>query len=909
MMRFIRRCNKLHLNLDKQKYFAQSVRLLSTLNCSRTATKFNLHQHSSSRKNGTNSTQQLPTEADVVVIGGGSIGCSTTYHLAKYGAGKVALLEKDKLTAGTTWHTAGLLWRAVPHEFEMKIVDDTRTLMTTILPQETDSETGWIQTGGLFTANDQTRLDSYKRMATLAKVFGIETHILSAAEIPQVHHLLDSSKYVGALYNPLDGTMDPTGACTSYTKAAAKYGAQIFEGCGVEGIDTRLDDFGIQRVSAVKTSRGSIKTGQVINCAGVWAPNISQMVHIAIPQVTYRHAYVVTEPIEGARHLPNVRDHDGSVYMKRQGDTLQVGGYEANPIFCKEVADDFAFGLYTLDWDVFGRHLAIACDAMPIIAKTGIRSTICGPESFTPDKQPLCGESPKVRGFFFASGFNSGGMMLGGGGGKQIALWALRGKPEIDMFPWDIRRFPSSLVTNKTWLTERSHETYSKHYCMSFPHDQPLAGRNMRKDALHQVLLDRGCFYEEKHGWERPAYFTDGPKAEVKKYDFYGAYDNKIHQDYQYKTLLNHEYSYRYPGPVHEAISKECVTCRTSCAVFNSSSLGKLVLEGPDATKAAKLLFSSDVTANPNCNTSTYTLMLNDKGGIESDLVVCKMDTGDHDFDYYMTVGGATTEYCKGHISDVLSTSGLNYNVKDRTEELATLSLQGPKSRAVLKELITGDVTKSLQFGHFALSNIVGINVGILRRSFVGELGYEVSCESQHAVKVYEAIMGVAKKHGGRDAGYRAMESLSIEAGFHHWGHSVRTDDSPLESRLLHLCNNDRHYHGSAAVAEMRGQRPKKSLAFFTVDDQVQLFGEEIIWRDGKVVGFTRNGVHAFNINKGVGMGYVDIPENDKSNVDDYLLGGKYEIERNFVKHRANVYLNSPFDPKRLRVRGLFKST
>ncbi|XP_076800247.1 sarcosine dehydrogenase, mitochondrial-like [Clavelina lepadiformis] len=852
----------------------------------------------------------LPAEADAVVIGGGSVGCSTAYHLAKMGAGRVLLLEKDMLTAGTTWHTAGLLWRLVSHDFEMEVTEHTRKLMTEVLKEETGQETGWVQTGGMFTAYTKERMDSYKAMATLGKNFGIESHVLTPAEISDIHPLLDVSKLTGAVYSPLDGTMDPSGTCMTYTKAASKYGAQIVENCPVIDVTTEEDSLGIRRVSSVVTNQGTIKTKNVINCAGVWAPYIGQMIGINVPQVTFRHAYVVTEAIEGVSKVPNVRDHDGSVYLKRQGDTLQVGGYEANPVYCDKVEKDFAFGLYDLDWDVFGRHIEIACDIVPAVAQSGIRSTVCGPESFTPDRSPLLGESPEVRGFFFGSGFNSGGMMLGGGAGREIAHWVLNGKPELNLFAWDVRRFPSHVATNKSWLKAKSHEAYAKHYCIAYHHDQPLAGRNSRHLALHETLLERGCFFEEKHGWERPGYFVPDEKKNLSplEYDYYGSYDGEKHENYPYRDQLEQDYTFDYPGKVHSRIGKECLTCRTSACMIDTSYMGKLFITGPDASRAARHIFSRDVTGGKKIRPCTYTLMLNDRGGIESDLVVAKVESKKGETEYYMTVGGTTTEYCKGHLSDNLRGLGLNCNVEDRTEAMAILSLQGPKSCAILQNVLGKDDITKLRFSRWMASKIAGFPAIIMRLSFVGELGFEIHCANEYAKPIYEAVMEEGGKHGACDMGYRAMESLSTEVGFHHWGHSVRTDDTPLEARLMHLCDQNATYIGSDAVNKMRNQQPKKILTCFTVDQPVQLFGHETIWRNGKTVGYTRNAVHAYALDKGISFGYVDIGSDVPSLNNEVLLSGNYEIERMGVRYPATAHINSPFDPEFKRMMGKYSA-
>ncbi|OXB69052.1 hypothetical protein ASZ78_009528 [Callipepla squamata] len=391
--------------------------------------------------NGSTGPSQLPpASAEVVVIGGGSLGCQTTYHLAKMGITSVVLLERDRLTAGTTWHTAGLLWQLRPSDVEVELLAHTRDVVSRELPAETGLHTGWVQNGGLFIASNKQRLDEYKRLMSLGKVYGVESHVLTPAQTKELYPLMNVDDLYGTLYVPKDGTMDPAGTCSTLARAAAARGATIIENCPVTGIQVRTDDFGVKRVHAVETAHGTIQTPCVVNCAGVWARALGRLAGVHVPLVAMHHAYVVTERIEGIQNMPNVRDHDASVYLRLQGDALSVGGYESNPIFWEEVSEKFAFSLFDLDWDVFMQHIQGAINRVPVLEKTGIKSTVCGPESFTADHKPLMGEAPEVRGFFLGCGFNSAGMMLGGGCGKELAHWIIHGRPEKDMYGYDIRQ-------------------------------------------------------------------------------------------------------------------------------------------------------------------------------------------------------------------------------------------------------------------------------------------------------------------------------------------------------------------------------------------------------------------------------------------------------------------------------------
>ncbi|TKS84597.1 Sarcosine dehydrogenase, mitochondrial [Collichthys lucidus] len=617
-------------------------------------------------------TKPLPRSADVVVIGGGSLGCQTIYHLAKMGMTNVVLLERDRLTAGTTWHTAGLLWQLRPSDVEVELLAHTRNVISKDLEEETGLHTGWIQNGGLFIASNKQRLDEYKRLMSLGKVYGIESYVLSPAETKDLYPLMNVDDLYGTLYVPKDGTMDPAGTCTTLTRAASARGATVIENCPVTGIQVRTDDLGVKKVKAVETPHGTIETPCVVNCAGVWASKLGEMAGVKVPLIAMHHAYVVTERIEGIQNMPNVRDHDASVYLRLQGDALSVGGYEQNPIFWDEVSDKFAFSLFDLDWDVFMQHIEGAVNRVPGLEQTGIKSTVCGPESFTADHKPLMGEAPEVRGFFLGCGFNSAGMMLGGGCGRELAHWIIHGRPEKDMYGYDIRRFHNSLTDNQRWIRERSHESYAKNYSVVFPFDEPLASRNMRKDPFHQVLTEQGCVFQERHGWERPGWFNKEAPAPVKDYDYYGAYDIKKNENYKYNELLGKEYTFDFP-PHHDVgtrfltgnknygrhnittvmtaqpIKSECLSCRNGVAVFDMSYFGKFYLTGPDAKKAADWLFTADVNKKP----------------------------GDA---YYLAIGGGVAEHNWNHIRTVLQDQGFRCQLTDHSEDMGMISIQGPKS-------------------------------------------------------------------------------------------------------------------------------------------------------------------------------------------------------------------------------------
>ncbi|XP_051893204.1 sarcosine dehydrogenase, mitochondrial isoform X2 [Pristis pectinata] len=859
-------------------------------------------------------TKSLPKCADVVVMGGGSVGCQTLYHLAKMGITNVVLLERDQLMAGTTWHTAGLLWQLRPSDTEVELLKYTREVVSKDLEQETGLHTGWIENGGLFVASNKQRMDEYKRLMSLGKVYGIDSHVLSPSETKDLYPLMNVSDLYGTLYVPSDGTMDPAGTCSTLARAATTRGATVIENCPVTGIQVKVDDFGIRRVTGVETDYGTIETACVINCAGVWARKLGAMAGVNVPLIAMRHAYVVTERIEGIQNMPNVRDHDASVYLRLQGDALSVGGYEPNPNFWEEVLDKFAFSLFDLDWDVFTQLMEGAMKRIPVLETTGVKSTVCGPESFTADHKPLMGEAPELRGFFLGCGFNSAGMMLGGGCGKELAHWVTHGRPEKDMYGYDIRRFHHSVTNDNRWIRERSHESYVKNYSVVFPHDEPLAGRNMRLDPLHQELLQQGCIFQERHGWERPGWFSPTGLAPVLDYDYYGFYDNKQHKDYRYNQLLRQDYTFDFPSH-HDQIKSECMTCRNAAAVFDMSYFGKFYLVGPDAKKAADWLFSADVSTS--IGKTVYTCMLNSRGGAESDLTVSRIESsprrssltptfeGDG---YYLAVGGGVAQHNWSHIISVLEDQRLNCQLLDCSEELGMISVQGPLSRAVLQEVLDVDLSnEAFPFSTHQVVKAAGHLVRAMRLSFVGEMGWELHVPREACVPVHRAVMQSGAKFGIVNAGYRAIDSLSIEKGYRHWHADLRSDDTPLEAGLAFTCKlkSKIPFLGREALELQKTQGLFKRLVCFTIEEKVPLLGLEAIWRNGKVVGLIRRADYAFALNKSVAYGYIRDPEGAVVTTD-FVKHGEYSLERMGVSYPAKGHLKSPFDPNNKRVKGIY---
>uniref|UniRef100_A0A8C9TR05 Sarcosine dehydrogenase n=1 Tax=Scleropages formosus TaxID=113540 RepID=A0A8C9TR05_SCLFO len=497
-------------------------------------------------------------------------------------------------------------------------------------------------------------------------------------------------------------------------------------------------------------------------------------------------------------------------------------------------------------------------------------------KSFTADHKPLMGEAPEVRGFFLGCGFNSAGMMLGGGCGKELAHWVIHGRPEKDMYGYDIRRFHRSLTSNNRWIRERSHESYAKNYSLVFPFDEPLASRNMRKDPLHKVLQDQGCVFQERHGWERPGWFSRDGSAPVLDYDYYGAYGISKNHNYKYSNLLSKEYTFDFPLH-HDVIKDECLTCRNAVAVFNMSYFGKFYLTGPDARKAADWLFSADVNK----------------------------PVGDG---YYLAIGGAVAQHNWSHIQTVLQDSGFRCTLLDCSEDMGMISIQGPKSRALLQEVLDTDLSnEAFPFSTHKVVQAAGHQVRAMRLSFVGEMGWELHVPRDSCVPVYQAVVAAGAKHGVCNAGYRAIDSLSIEKGYRHWHADLRPDDTPLEAGLAFTCKmkSSIPFLGREALQAQRAQGLRRRLVCFTIDEKVPMFGLEAIFRNGQPVGHLRRAEYGFAINKTIGYGYIRSPDGGVVS-PEFIKTGKFTLERMGMTYKAKAHLKSPFDPENKRVKGIY---
>lgn len=813
---------------------------------------------------------EFPTHARVVVIGGGIMGASTAYHLAKLGWKDTIVIERHKLTSGTTFHAAGLVGQLRSNANITQLLGESVKLYKT-LEQETGLATGWKMNGGLRLACNEERWTEVRRQATTARSFGLEMHLLSPKEALDLWPLMDISDLVGAAFLPTDGQANPSDITASLAKGARMNGARIFE-------DTDVTGFRVEngRVTAVQTSRGTVLCEIVVNCAGQWARELGAKVGVNVPLVSVEHQYMITEQIAGVTSsLPTLRDPDRLTYYKEEVGGLVMGGYEPNPIAwaADGFPDRFNFQLLGSNFDHFEQLTELALGRVPALATAGVKELINGPESFTPDGNFILGLAPELDNYYLGCGFNAFGIAAGGGAGKVLAEWIVGGEPPYDLSPVDILRFGRN-HQDVNWVRSRTLEAYAKHYTIAWPSEEYKSGRPLRRSPLYDRLNAQGAVFGEKLGWERPNWFADPGEDAADHYTFgrpnwFGA------------------------------VAREHKATRETVSVFDQTSFAKFMLAGRDAAEALSVISAANVHKPPG--SLIYSLMLNTHGGIESDFTAARISQDE----YYLVCGtGAATrdfDWLRRHIP-----RGMDARLVDVTSMYSTLSLMGPQARLVLEKLTRDDVSNvAFPFGTWRTLHIAGAPVRALRVTYVGELGWELHIPVEFAATVYDALMQAGQAFGIRNAGYRAIETLRLEKGYRAFGSDIGPDHTPYEAGLgwLLKMKSGLPFIGREALEKLRDAPLRKKLVCFTVDEpSVVLLGRETLYRNGERVGWVGSAGFGHTIGKPIAYGYVRQPEGDVT--DTFVLSGQYELDVATVRVPATAHLNPLYDPQRIRILG-----
>ena len=810
----------------------------------------------------------LPDSARAVIIGGGVIGCSVAYHLAKLGWRDVVLLEQGQLTCGTTWHAAGLVGQLRAHQNMTRLVQYSAALYQT-LEAETGQATGWKQCGSILVARTPERVTLFKRIASAARAQGVACEIISIEDAAQKYPVMRTDDLLGALWLPDDAKVNPADVTQALARGARMNGARIFERTRVTAIHQKN---GV--ATGLATVRGDIKAEVVINCAGQWAKQVGRMVGVTVPLHSAEHMYVVTGRIAGVHaDLPVLRDPDGYIYVKEEVGGLLMGGFEpvAKPWGMDGIPENFEFGMLPDEWDQFQILMENALARLPALETAEIKTFMNGPESFTPDNNFIMGEAPECKNFFVAAGFNSIGIASGGGAGRALAEWIVEGQPTLDLWPVDIRRF-ARFYDNDRLLKERVSEVLGLHYMMPWPNRELQSARPLRRSPLYDRLAAQHALFGSKMGWERPNFFAPS-QAEARI-------------DYSWEK----QNWFAYAAAEHRA-TRETVT------IADLTSFAKLLLQGRDAEAALQRLCANDIAVP--IGSTVYTGLLNARGTYESDLTVARLGA-----DRFMLVTGTAqatrdADWIRRHVAE-----DARATLIDVTSAYAVLAVMGPRARDLLARLTKAPLgNEAFRFGAIREIGIGYATALASRRSYVGELGFELYVPTEYAGGVYDALMEAGTELGVRNAGYYAIESLRLEKGYRAWGRELTPDYNPFEAGLsfaVKLAKGD--FIGRDTLIAVSKKPPARRLLSFVAlsPDTPIAQGGELILRDGEPVGEVTSAAYGHTVGGIVALGYA---ATGGARVDDAWLAAPFEIDIAGERVAVRASLKASYDPAGARMK------
>lgn len=812
-------------------------------------------------------TANLPSAARVVVIGGGVVGCSVAYHLAKLGCREVVLLERERLTCGTTWHSAAQVRQLRSTESLTQLIQYSVELYSG-LEAETGQATGWTQIGSISIATSPDRLFHIRRQAALARLFDIETHELSAAETKRLWPLMRADDVLGAIYSPSDGRVNPSDLCAALVKGAKARGAQIIEHCPVTGFDIENG-----HVAGVHTPQGRIACEAVANCAGIWGRQVSSYAGVTTPLYACEHFYLLTKPIPGIeRTLPTLSDHDRYLYIREEVGGLLIGCFEPNPkpLALEALPPNPAFTLLNEDWEHFEPMMVNAMHRIPALESAQARMLLNGPESFTPDSGFLLGETPEVRGFFVGCGMNSLGVASGGGVGRALAQWILEGHPGMDLSAIDIRRF-APFHNNLKALRARIPEVLGLHYAIAYPHREYESARGLRRTPLHERLAAKGAHFSERMGWERPAWFVP-PGQKI-------------------STAL----TFARPG-WFDCVAREHRAARASVALFDQSTFAKLLVQGRDAEHLLQRLCANDVGVEPG--RIAYTPMLNERGTYESDLTVMRLAA-----DVYLLVTGTAQGIRDHHWIGTHLDPKERVQVTDVTAAYAVLGVMGPRSRELLMRVSPNDFSSGV-FPYYSWQEVeVGYAVcRAARISYAGELGWELYVPSEFARGVYDALFEAGAELGLIDAGMQALNALRIEKAYRAFGQELTPGYTPWEAGLGFTVKLDKgvDFIGRETLVRRRKQPVWRLIVLTLADPARLLYGGEPIVYENRMVGQVTSCAYGHTLGRSVAMGYVRL---DRVPPLAELEQTPFAIDVAGERLAATASLKAPYDPRGERLR------
>lgn len=821
-------------------------------------------------------SQNLPARAKVVVIGGGIIGASALYHLAKAGCTDAVLLERDRFASGTTWHAAGIVGQLRDSKAQTELAQYTTRLFQS-LETETGQATGYKENGSMTVALTQQRLELIKRNVSSAQRMGVPCQFLSPEEILERWPLLRVDDILGGQFVPSNGQVNPLDVTTALIKGAKQSGAQAFENTPV--LDVLVKD---GKAIGVRTTQGDIACERVLLAGGMWAHAFAKKLGVPVPLHAAEHYYIVTESLPGlARTTPVLTVADERAYYKEDAGKLLVGFFEAKgnawPPAGGRIPANFSFEELPPDMEHMEPQLMLAFDRVPVLQNTGIQLFFCGPESFTPDGRAYMGPAADVRGLYVAAGFNSNGILSSGGAGKVMADWVVQGLPSVSMGALHAQR-ALPFQSNTRYVRERVVESIGMHMTLHWPGHHVHTARGVRHFPLHDRLLAAGAVMGERIGWEFPLYF-DTPGATLP----------------EEPSLKRQAW---FPN-----VERECLAAREAALLIDQSCYGKLLVKGTDALRALEYVSANRIDVP--VGQSVYTHWLNVRGGIEADLTITR-------------IGNSEFLIVTGHPSQVRDRAWLESHfdpswrvqVHDVTAGHAMFSLSGPNARAILQGLTDEDVTdKALPFGHAKLLDVGLGRCWVLRRSFVGELGYEFYPTTDLARHVFDELIREGTPRGMRLGGFLAMGHCRLEKGFVHFSHDIGEDDTPLEAGLRFAVAFDKpgDFIGRQALEKQRDAGPLPArlvnlrVKSASLDAGPYLYRNEPIWRGDELVGYVTSGAWGFRLGGSYAMGSVKRTEGVTV---EWLKEGGFEVEVAGERHSVDLQFAGFYDPKGERMRG-----
>jgi 4-methylaminobutanoate oxidase (formaldehyde-forming) len=812
-----------------------------------------------------------PSHAQVVVIGGGVIGCNVAYHLTKLGWSDVVLLERKQLTCGTTWHAAGLAVSGGMDSETMLYMARYSIDLYSRLEDETGQPTGFKPVGYMEIASTPAVWEELRRAAAFMRGFGSNVHEISPREIQELWPLLKTDDLLGGVYFPDEGRTNPIDTTVSLAKGAKMGGAQIFEDTCVTGIK-QADG----RVTGVTTDQGEIQAEYVVNCCGMWARELGDLSGVAIPLQAAEHYYLLTEPFEGMHpDLPIIEDLNKYSYYREEMGGLMLGLFEPDPQpwGLDGIPEEFAFGTLKPDWDRMLPHVEQSMERIPAVKDVGVHMLFCGPESFTPDVSCHMGEAPGLKNYFVAAGMNSLGVLLGGGVGQIMAHWIVEGLPPVDVTGINVDRV-LRYQTNQEFLRDRSKEVLGLTYLNHWPNYSFQTARNARRSALHDRLAEAGAHFGESVGWEYADWFApEGVESRVQEYSW------------------GRQNWFEYNAAEHRAAREDVI-------LMDVSLMSKFLVQGRDAERILNYISANNVSVP--VGKIVYTQWLNQAGGIEADLTVTRLAE-----DRFMVI---CADLIHTRVESILNRDISPEDhafVTDVTSGYAMINVQGPKSRQLLSQLTSVDMTNEA----FPYMCVREIDVGYaralaLRITYLGELGYELYVPTDFAVHVYDRLVEAGADMGVRNAGMQALNTLRIEKAYRDYGHDMDNTDTPLEAGLSFVVDFDKPggFVGREALLRKKeeGAPERRLVQFLLQDPEPLLYHAEPVYRNGARVGHIQSGGYGFTLGGAVGLGYV---ENEGGASQDFIETGQYEIQVVDERYPAAASLRPMYDPKGEKIR------